>query len=456
MANNKFKALITSAFLVIAICCTQVQKTQNTSNNTTNVNQNASTPAASDACPASADWVANPQNAPSEIPGGGATLCQFHQFSWQWFLAMMSQTGDHRVFQDQANFPLLLAGDNNSCTATGVKSRVFVRTKKNNNGPQDDFIMPERIDQAGFNQATVYDQNGNVVYYEVRFSRSECNLAPTAKAFEPGTTELKISYRVITEADKPNYVWINADINGDGKTDPNELLGMVGFHLAKSTASHPEFIWATFEHKQNVPECQSPASPDAKAWSFTSAKCAVTLPNSVDPKICNFNAASTNVVLSGGPPTEVCRVYHDASMKGDNQYDSNVADIDMLNNQLVGANGFITVLSDANALSVLKNYQLVGALWVTDINQPSNLPNQRGSIQLANTTMETTFQQAKLIDVPQPSGTPQPEESPIPYTGTSNLQPAANCFACHQYTTADNNTKLSHIFDSILGKSKKQ
>lgn len=443
MTKNKLKILIISAFLVIVVCCTQMQKPGEYSNNAGGNNNNNSNATAAvtppGGCPASADWVSNPQNAPAEIPGGGQNLCQFHQFSWQWFLAMMNVAGGGRTFENQQNYPLFQANGVNSCTATTVKNRIFVRSLKDKDGPVNDFILPERIGQAG-GGATIYDQNGNVVYYEVRFSRDQCSLPADAQMFPAGTTEIKISYRVITDADKPNYVWINADINGDGKIEPNELLGMVGFHLVKSTALHPEFVWATFEHKSNVPECQLP--PDtSKDYSFISDACAAQLPNSVNPSTCNLNSATPGTVLSGGTPTQICRVYHDGSKTGDNQFDSNVSDIDQLNTQLTGSTGFITALPADNPLAVLKNYMLVGALWENDVTQPSsNLANQRGSIQLANSTMETTFQQA-------------PNFNPMPYTGTSNLQPATNCFACHGYTPG-NNVAESHIFSSIQGQTK--
>lgn len=382
-------------------------------------------------CPASDSWVTDP-NPPNEIPAP-ANICQFHQFSWQWFIALMQEGGGGtRAFQDQDEFPLFLR-DENSCTATGVDNQLFVRVGKDDNGQETDFVLPGDNRQAG-SGSIIYDQNGNVVYYEVRFSRDQCELDPTtATMFPAGTTELKMSWRVITEAEMDSYVWMEADVNGD-----TLLLGLVGFHFVRSTADHPEFIWATFEHKLNVPDCQETASM-TDGWSFTSATCAGELPN---PTSCmSFNEAikiptPTPIPLTGGEPTEICRVYADGSRPGDNQYDTNVSNINELNTQLVGSDGFITALDSSNPLAVLQNYELVGALWVTDPSMTANeLSNQRGSIQLANTTMETTEQQ----------GFSEP-----PYTGPDNLQPAANCFACHDYQP-EQNICTSHIFSHIFG-----
>lgn len=458
MPKNKLKALVVAGFLIIVVCCTQMQQPGNNSNNTGNTSGKKFN-AVQGACDASSLWITSPSGPPEVPNGGGQSFCDFHQFSWQWFLAMMNQpgTGD-RAFQDEQNFPLLLANGQDSCAPGTAQSRVFIRTVKDNDGPADDFILPEDIDQAAKNNpATIYDQNGNVVFYEVRFSRTQCSLDPTnpnPQMFPAGTTELKVSYRVITEADKPYYVWLKTDINGDGKIEEKELLGMIGFHLVVSTTDHPEFIWASFEHKQNAPECQVAAASNAAAWSFTSAKCAAELPNSVDPKICNFNLANTGTVLSGGTPTQICRVYHDGSKAGDPNFEANVSAIDALNTQLTGANGLIAKTAPASSpLSVLQNYQLIGTLWLIDSTQPSQLPgkpttdetNQIGSLQLANPTMETTFQQFTVAS--------NGDALPVGYTGTGNLQPAANCFFCHRYTPGDN-VKLSHIFSEILGKKK--
>lgn len=437
----KYKVLVLFAVLGLALLragCSTTPTSDNSGNNSVPSDRK-------EGCPASAKWVTNPEAAPDEIPlGENAEICQFHQFSWQWFLALMDKPGGkERVFEDERDYALLLKhGD--SCTAKDVDRRLFVRMRKQDTVSDVDHVLPERIAQAE-SGSIIYDQEGNVVFYEVRFSRDQCALDPEAKKFPPGMTELKVSWRVIKETEKSEYVWINADIDRNGTVEANELLGMVGFHLARSTKLHPEFVWATFEHKKNAPDCQTTPA-EKEGWSFTSANCVKQLPNSVDPKTCAFNSAlaaspSPTPVLVGGTPTEICRVYHAGSKPGDNQYEKNVKAIDELNMQLTGPNGFITALSDSSPLAVLKNYQLVGALWVNDVAKPStDMSNQRGSIQLANSTMETSDQQQiKKGDA----------HVGVPYTGTENLKPAGNCFACHRYDPGSK-AKLSHIYCKLF------
>ena len=62
-------------------------------------------PIADAACEASASWITSP-NPPTEIGGGipvgDETNCQFHQFEWQWFLALVQPAADapgERVFE---------------------------------------------------------------------------------------------------------------------------------------------------------------------------------------------------------------------------------------------------------------------------------------------------------------------------------------------------------------------
>ena len=391
-------------------------------------------------CAANASWVQKPQGAPAEVPGNGADLCQFYQFSWQWFIALMdAPNGTQRVFLDSQKYPVFLGEGQNSCADNNTESKLFVRSLKDNTVDSNDFVAPNEMNQA-FNNAVIYDQQGNIVLYEARIDRGMCAVPKGSPTLPAGTTEIKSSWRTIEKADKPNYVWIQSDTNNNGTLESDELYGMVGFHLVKSTPLHPEFIWATFEHKLNAPDCQKkPISGQADHWTFTSESCAKQLPNPPATSTCHFNKvlepASGGSSPLTGEATEICQVYAQGTRPGDNQADKNRENIITINTQL---SAIFSGLNDSNALKVLKNYKIVGALWENDVSQPSSvLANQRGSIQLANTTMETNAQQ----------GFSDPE-----YTGTNNLKPAANCFACHNYTGRSTNAGVSHIFKYIHGK----
>lgn len=383
--------------------------------------------AAGYSCPASNSWVTNP-NPPEEVPlGKDAQFCQFYQFSWQWFLQLMSPapgSNQLRNFEVAQNYPVLEIDENgnplNSCDEKISGREFFIRTVKLA-GAGGKFTIPRRTGQAG-GGATIYDQNGNVVFFDIRFGKNLCNIGSVQSQanYPPGTTELKTAWRIISEAEKRRYYWIEADVDGvPGK----ELLGMIGLHLVRSTALHPEFIWATFEHKDNDPDCTKPGTDTG--WSFTSPMCAT------NPGQCTFNQATPDTSLKS-KPTEICRVYPYGTDPGDNKAQENLTSITELNEQLVGPDGFLTRLNDNNPMAVFRNYFIVGALWENLITQPSsNIGNQRGSLRLANTVAETTFQDVNL-----------------------NSQFVSNCFGCHHYEVTSRNTgpsaSLSHIFDDII------
>lgn len=407
-------------------------------------------------CPASASWITQP-SPPEEVPlGKDADFCQFYQFSWQWFLQLTSPSASQaglRNFQVAADYPILEGEVNgkqqNSCDKDSPPVFMFVRTTQSVN-PHLPFVIPERIGQAGGGD-TIYDQGQNVVFYDIRFSRSTCNVGAIQNQpnFPSGTTELKSAWRIIGEQDKTRYFWMQANVDG---VPGNETLGLIGVHLVRATTLHPEFIWATFEHKDNVPDCTSPQTAPAAGWSFTSAQCGKLLadlyagPYTADnPRKCIFNTAqpcdptkSANCLKGAG--TEICRLYPDATSPTDPKAAKNIAAINDLNEQLVGPSGFLTQLPVNNPMAVWKNYFIVGGLWESDTAKPSSdIGNQRGSLRLANTVMETTFQ-----------------------GGFAPSQPySSNCFGCHNYEVNKSNTLpasgLSHIFDDItLGQCRAQ
>lgn len=405
----------------------------------------AASSAAAFNCGADPTWFSKP-SLPAEVKksgsDGSSNFCDFYQFSWQTFAYLMAASktdAKKRNFEDTSQFYELEVTDKgtpaNSCDDKHDNVHtLFVRTAKPLDGGTE-FVIPERIGQAG-GGATIYDQNGNVVYYDVRFSKNMCDVNGIKQKnnFPGGTTELKIAWKVLGKGDDASkFITMDATI-GSNKTPTK--LGLVGFHVAVATPDHPEFVWATFEHDVNSPDCTSPST--TKGWSFASEQCTAGLGGKAS---CTFNSASKQSSTTG-TPTEICRVYPYGSAEGDLKYSENVGDITSLN-----ANVQKHLTGD---YAVLTNYFNVGALWVSDItqsaetslssssgqNSSAQISNQRGSLRLANTVAETVFQD---VDPSSPTF-------------------VSNCFGCHNYvgtsfpasgknTTSGN---LSHIFDDIV------
>ncbi len=422
LSKNLYLRHISTLFVLLAVCFFNNQAL-----------------AADYSCMAKKSWVTSP-DAPAEVPEGKkADFCQFYQFSWQWFLQHVSVSltdASIRQFEDTSNFPILekaaSASDPtpNSCDDSVTEKVIYSSTFK-----FDEAVdIPERTGQAGTSGLGIYDQTGDVVFYDVRFSRNLCD-AGTIQAsaeFPSGTTEIKTAWKQLTSSDDPSkYFIMEANIDG---VEGTETLGLIGFHQAIATTIHTEMIWASFEHVDNSPDCTNPAASD---WSFASDACTSA------PTSCTWNKAVIVKGTTGETPTEICIMHPYGTDASDPNHHKNITAISDLNTQI---KGFLAGLHPSDPMSVFQNYFTIGALWVknpsigTDNSDGTpNINNQRGSLRLSNTVMETTFQDGSS-------------------TGTDH-QYTSNCFGCHEYTqdqyyrnTGPHNAfDLSHIFiDDIL------
>lgn len=350
------------------------------------------------ACVADPAWITSP-SLPTDVPNGGETFCDFYQFAWQSYFYLMAPSATDaslRNFQVAADYPVMQIDADSCKSGDGVDPGLFVRVNKDTRNDQP-FILPERDGQAG-GGAVIYDASGNLVFYSVRFSRNLCTAAasptPFAGNLPVGTLEMKLSWKQIDPSQTSDFISIEADIDGVPGT---ETLGMMGFHLAYGTEGHPEFVWASFEHDSNAPVCMDPTTAKNETWSMTSDTCAdcIASPTEACFNACQFNQSTVNDSSSvplTGTPTPVCRVYPEGSAPGDNKATENISIVQSLNSQLTGPDGLIFKNASTADMQVLAKYVNIGALWVSDVSQSSSLSNQRGSLQLENSTMETTFQ----------------------------------------------------------------
>ena len=397
---------------------------------------------ASPACPADLTWLTSP-SMPTEVKksvsGTESNFCDFYQFSWQAYLYLISPSLNNnslRNFQVLNNYPLLEFNSDgspaNSCdeTITGTTLQTTLDKTSSSTG------------QAGGNK-TIYAQDGNVIYYDVRFDKATCYLSGSAvdmlknniSNFPGGTTELKFAWKVLnkTEIQSGTFITQSQIIGSQHKT-----LGLVGMHIAVATPNHPEFVWATFERDANSPDCTPPShTQSASGWIFADKSCTSGLPNSAknEKKPCKFNQAVNHSTSPTSTPTNICRVYPDGAADGDYNADKNRADIAALNTIIR------RWLAESNQplMNNAANYFNVGALWISNINKPSSVSNQRGSLRLANTVAETTHQNVDL-----------------------NSGFVSNCFGCHNFKgraePVNNNITsqhLSHIFAEVqIGQGK--
>ena len=385
-------------------------------------------PAVAQSCGASVAWFTNP-SIPTEVSGGlNANNCAFHQLAWQAFAALIQpQTSGGVAFEgwmpDYGLFPT--SGPptpwgqdpTTPCTGDDPKARSrFVfrpRTPKLVAGA----VNPNSTDQATGNP--LIDQNGNVVYYEAWVNQTEYNfvtgcqfydtsciaLAPANVALPPGSIELKTSWRILP-GPSSSYYTVQGQIGSNCQT---VTLGLVGFHLVINTPDHPEFIWATFEHKSNAPDCSNTsAPPPAGGWSFYNPKCSTT--------DCPVNQPTT-----APTPTQVCRVTPQGG--GDSQ---NVANIQAVNQSVYSTMQKLAAVDPTKYgyLNTWSNYFLAGNLWTNQGQLPPSSANEKGSTLNANTTMETFAQ---------------------------NTNGLTNCFSCHQESGAFQQSNsapanFSHLF----------
>lgn len=398
-------------------------------------------------CEFKVDWITSPSLA-TEVRKSGknkkgepeSTFCDFYQFSLRSFIYLMSTNSETNepYFYSLKDYPMYRYDDtNDSCLGTSTSLKNIE-------------VLSASINQAADN-ATIYNKQKNVVYYSVQFSQSMCQAKPIGN-LPDNAMELKMAWKVLGPNDPlEQYIHIKKKLNVTVATTPitssetNELtLGLIGLHLVQATKEHPEMIWTTFEHRDSVPDCYPNPKRRDIDYDFAKEECLLKMfAENFDSEHCEFNQAKFNSEQHDNG-TSICRVYPQGSdvdnqlyyqnsqgerYSSPNKYDQNVSAIKQLNEHIEGHSW--------GNLGALQHYLIGGSIWQDKINVDSDVKdNLRGSLENANTLLETTVQGA----LP-------------PHEGS-----AVNCFGCHYYSpknTAtviiqdDHKRKLSHIFNNL-------
>ncbi|MFM9948305.1 MAG: hypothetical protein ACKV1O_10240 [Saprospiraceae bacterium] len=314
-----------------------------------------------------------------------------------------------------------IRGHNNLAADAKDKSlRVLFRNNKHNEVSD----VADESDQAF--GGGLWDQNGNLVMYEVLMNETEFNYVVTntlynvegqiefnknknVVSFPAGTygeeaigaIEIKVAWKVI-DPDKDiasRYLTMEGYIPDPKEytisTDPKKpacfvvfpenptyikaTLGMVGMHIAMKTTSSPQWIWATFEQKDNIE-----ADPAVTGKSL-SGKTVSLKPSFNDPSCedCAQNAC-VEPDANGLRRSQIRRMIPIPPAKKE------------LNAQ---ASKRLAALN-----SVLQYYELIDTQWPTSPDTPptpagngvASVNNKPGGnvtpVFLTNMTMETYFQ----------------------------------------------------------------
>ena len=258
----------------------------------------------------------------------------------------------------------------------------------------------DSISQAG--GGTLYDLNGNPVYYEVSmdqpqydyihtnklynaydqvtFARTNVvNLPAGADSTTPGAIETKAAWKVLSDVEQKSGRFFTAQALLGGAKTP-VTVGLVGFHAFIVTGG--QGVWATFQQMDNAP-VQQPATTGT--FNFFNPKCTVA------GKPCPYN------VKDADPGQVVQIVPYSQSANGLNAY-------------------VHYILHQYDAKTPWQYYNLINAQWplvpkpLSGLTAPASVPLPNGTPNLStllNPVLET-FLQSK---------------------------PNMSCLGCHQYAT---------------------
>jgi hypothetical protein len=214
--------------------------------------------------------------------------------------------------------------------------------------------------------------------------------AGSAAYGKTGAIEVKAAWLELpNKADWPRFKISKAVVTYPGQKPKTVVVGLTGLHIIHKTALGQQFIWATFEHKQNAPDTsQVSAKQFAPPYTYFNPSC----DPATDYYKCEPNADPAKVNGGKNPydaPIQVVRTTPIPSRA---------------NNDVVGLNQYVwsQVIGPVAPDSAFLNYQLVNTLWSnqnTTVPAGARVPLPAAQLSpgasqepVANTTMETYVQ----------------------------------------------------------------
>ncbi|MGK0379787.1 MAG: hypothetical protein ACJA1Z_003615 [Patiriisocius sp.] len=391
----------------------------------------------------------------SPFDTNSTTNLLFHQWSWQKFLWLTKETNGIPLFRD---------------SLTQISNQLI---------PIDTTIMGTDliltdIGQAGSNGFIISNSafNGiaDTVYYSIHGDESLIHLSDSMKtvmlkdrnklnnsvAFPVGALEVKVSWvnaNTIPVADRKNYYTTLAYITTIKDTATMAALGM---HVVGVVINHPEFIWATFEHKNMAPLYNWDSTTTTADYPVTSSEEMLFFNTTDTASVKNIiweasTSKSIFSVFSLGIPKTAGGSFMPNLSQDSATNQSNQDNIENLNTCVTTTLGSTDVWSNyfydgsiwANTDGLSPSKQIDTLLTLGSIGNVTSNHITRGALAASNLTMET-FEQAYL-----------------PYMHDITSKNIINCFSCHStvativlgkdtFTKQKSPLYFSHVFRSYM------
>jgi hypothetical protein len=417
--------------------------------------------ATTDACLADAAWL-HSSTLPTEV-SNPTSICSFEQFMWQSMLALVQPTtADPAILNFETWMPSYgIFVKDGAPTAWGQEPPNTCATGSKTTG-KPRRLYSDIIKQAGADQPLI-DQKREFVYYGMSVNQSAydmftaCQLykANCAGPLKPGNqgidlikkypdlalpstaVELKTSWMIVDDATVASgrFYVVPGWIQRKGGPCREVNLGLTGMHIVSKTPSFPALIWATFEHRDNAPDCSNTSAqpPLGGPWSFFDPNCPTCTTNTYRPltpaQICRMHPSGNSAVgtfpddvnCSEKPSQFACQANTQAMLA------ESTHAIDTLN---AGVRAFI-LAPPVRIDRVWANYELVGNVWTIGGTVPPDLRAQQGALSAANTSMESFVQ-----------------------NGVAAITNPYSCLSCHNMQGPTNTQTLppvglSHLFDNV-------
>jgi hypothetical protein len=236
-------------------------------------------------------------------------------------------------------------------------------------------------------------QNDTFVHYEIKVNKPEFEFirehqlydrtvldgvmqsTSAPLSFTLGSVEVKAAWREFaseSEDVRKRFYRTNATIKNyaTGRSRSTEL-GLIGLHIVQKTTLRPQWVWATFEHVDNVPATGQSPTPSAVFTLNDTGK-----PQILDPSDAPDTITDATYLKPDGKPFQ--------------------SRMQVVRVRAIAPSTVRTNVAYQNALrgTVWVNYMLVMTQWPTAPAQPSGspFPDLGTGTSITNTTLETYFQ----------------------------------------------------------------